>query len=136
LCRGQFITCGCRFDEDAPVHLSATGAFDDGPVDRYFDSKGVPTERRWLGDQEVIIHYEDVPDFDKTVVQGIPCTTALRTVIDIAPDVTTDQLDAIVRDCLQRGLFTTEEAWTRLALDDMRTRPGAVRLRELLRALD
>ena len=132
LCRGQFLSCGCVFDEDGPVDVE----WDDVPVDRFYDSNGDPTERRYLGGQEVLVHYADVPDCDKAVVRGIPCTTALRTVIDIAPDVTADHLEEIVRDCLERKLFTLDEAWARLAADDMRTRPGAVRLREMLPAID
>ena len=27
----------------------------------YFDSNGVLAERRWLGGQEVIVHYDDIP---------------------------------------------------------------------------
>ena len=144
LCRGQLMSCECRFDGDSRCDDSLDDdddegfgfRFDDAPVDRYFDANGVPTERRWLGGQEVIIHYEDIPDSDKTVVDGIPCTTALRTMIDIAPSVTAEQLETMVRDCLKRKLFTIDEAWDRLAQDDMQTRPGAMRLRELLPALE
>ena len=131
LCRGQFMWCDCRFDEDGD-----DDDWDEGPVDRYFDSNGVPTERRWIGGQEVIIHYEDIPDSDTTVVGGLPVTTALRTVIDLAPDLTAERLEIVVRDCLERRLFTIDEAWDRLAQDDMLRRPGAIRLRELLPALE
>src|SRR5439155_17042536 len=58
----------------------------------YFDSNGSLTERRRFGGQEVIVHYDDVPPSDITTVDGIPCTTALRTVIDIAPDLDRAQL--------------------------------------------
>lgn len=141
-CRRQFITCGCEFDEDGPlvepIHLTvAPGtvlgeSYGDGPVDRWFDDNGDPCERYWLGDCEVIVHYSDIPECDKDVVNGIPVTSALRTVIDIAPGVTDDHLKAMVRDCLERRLFTLDEAKSRLAEDDMRTRPGALRLRAVL----
>ena len=125
LCYGQLLSCGCVFDEDENDE-------DEGPVDRYYDGNGVPTERRWIGGQEVIIHYDDVPPSDITVLNGIPVTTALRTVIDIAPELPDDRLRGVVEDCLDRQLFTINEAKERLAEDDMRTRPGAVRMRALL----
>jgi hypothetical protein len=127
LCHDQLLSCACIFDEDEDEE-----EHDEGPVDRYFDGNGVPTERRWIGGQEVIIHYDDVPPSDITVLHGIPVTTALRTVIDIAPDLPDDRLRGVVEDCLSRQLFTIDEAKERLAQDDMRTRPGAMRMRALL----
>lgn len=100
--------------------------------DVYFDRNGSLTEHRLLGGQEVIVHYEDIPENDVTTVGGIRCTTALRTVIDIAADVDRAQLDRIVRDCLDRQLFTAEEARARLAEPDMANRRGADLLRRLL----
>ena len=102
------------------------------PEDIYFDSNGVLTERTRIDGMEVIIHYEDVPDSDITTVRGIPCTTALRTVIDVAPDLEPSELLRIVDDCLRRRLFTIEEAMARLAQPDMLERPGAVILRSAL----
>jgi hypothetical protein len=89
------------------------------------DGNGCPTERMWLGDTEVVVRLDDVPESDLTVVKGIPCTTALRTAIDIAPDVSIPQLRDIVADCLARGLFTLDEAHHRLAQPDMAHRRGA-----------
>ncbi len=83
------------------------------------DGNGLLTERMWLGENEVVIHRDDVPETDITTVDGIRCTTALRTVIDVAPDVAASDLEVIVRDCLERGLFTVEEASRRLAEPDM-----------------
>jgi hypothetical protein len=126
LCEGQMISCGCRFDEDGPDDD------EEEVIDLYVDSNGDPAERRVVGDQEVVIHYGDLPESDVTTVHGIPCTTALRTVIDVAPDVSAEHLDRIVKDCLQRRLFTLDEARERLARPDMLKRPGAVLLREVL----
>lgn len=128
VCRGQMITCGCRFDEDGP---------DDGDgaelLDLYLDSNGDPTERVRNHGGEVIIHYTDeIPESDITTVRGIPCTTALRTVIDVAPDVDAAHLDRIVQDCLDRRLFTVSEARVRLSQPDMERRPGAELLRRAL----
>ena len=85
-----------------------------------------------MGDDDVIVHYDDIPASDVTTVSGIPCTTALRTVIDIAADVDLAHLENIVRDCLERRLFTVDEAWRRLSQPDMATRAGAALLRRVL----
>ena len=96
------------------------------------DSNGCPIEHVWLGDQEVIVHYDDVPAKDRTVLHGIPVTTAMRTVIDIAPDLDAEHLERVVRDCLDRRLFSVEEARARIDELDMSTRRGAQLLRAAL----
>lgn len=123
-CRGQLITCGCEFDED-PLEDAR------GEV-LHVDADGVLVERRWMAGTEVIVRYDDLPESDITTVRGIPCTTALRTVIDIAPEVERAHLEEIVFDGLDRGLFTVAEAWERLAQPDMAHRRGAALLREVL----
>jgi len=104
--------------------------FDD---DIFLDGNGCPTERIHVGGQDVIVHWDDIPDRDLTVLHGIPCTTALRTVIDIAPNLEASQLEKIVQDALGRRLFTVEEALERTSEDDMVKRPGAQLLRHVLR---
>ena len=100
--------------------------------DMFLDANGFPAERVVLGGQDVVVHYVDVPDTDITTVNGLPCTTALRTVIDIASGIDTAELDRIVRDCFKRRLFSREEAMSRIAEPDMRTHPGAELLRRAL----
>jgi len=90
-------------------------------------------EKRWLGDEPYYLHHVDLPPTDVTVVRGIPCTTPIRTVIDVACDVEPDHLDVIIDDCLARRLFTVDEAWHRLAQPDMATRHGAALVRDALR---
>ena len=126
-CGGQLLSCGCRFDEDGP-ELGL------GPVEPLgVDGNGLLTERTWLGDQEIILHHDgDVPETDITTIQGIRCTTPLRTVIDLAPEVCATHLREMVRDCFERRLFTPADAWRRLAEPDMATRPGAELLRRVL----
>ena len=120
------MSCGCRFDEDGPdASLSLVEPLG-------VDGNGVLTERMWMGEQEVIIHRDDVPETDVTTVHGIRCTTALRTVIDLAPEVEASHLDEMVQDCLERRLFTVEEALRRLAEPDMVGRRGAELLRRAL----
>ena len=90
--------------------------------DVYFDSNGVLTEHRRLDGLELVVHYDDIPATDITTVRGIPCTTALRTVIDLASDLSPFELARAVQDCLRRGLFTVDEAWARIAEPDMQER--------------
>ncbi len=98
----------------------------------YVDSNGCLTERILVGDTAVIVHYDDIPESDITTVRGIRCTTALRTVIDLASETDLSDLEQMVQDCLRRRLFTVEEARVRLAQDDMLRRTGAERLRRVL----
>jgi len=96
------------------------------------DGNGLLTERMRFGDREIIAHHDDLPETDIIVVHGIPCTTALRTVIDLAPEISREQLGSIVAEFLERGLFTVGDAWRRLAEPDMAGRRGAELLRRLL----
>jgi hypothetical protein len=125
-CDRQLLSCGCLFDEDGPDA-------DDPLVEPLgVDGNGMLTERTWIGGQEVIIHRDDVPESDLTCVDGIRCTTALRTIIDVAPEVPAAHLEIMVRDCLERSLFTVDDARRRVAEPDMADRRGAALLRRLL----
>lgn len=115
-------------------HLTAPGpppAVPDG-VDR----NGCPVEVKQIGGEQVIVHYDDIPDSDRTTVHGIPCTTAVRTVIDIAPELAELDLDEVILHALDRRLFTVEEMLIRIAAPDMATRPGPDLIRDALRRLD
>jgi hypothetical protein len=105
---------------------------DDLPEHMYIDANGRPTEVTAIGDQVLVVHYEDIPESDMTTVRGLRCTTPLRTVIDIAPETSETELKRIVQDCLARRLFTIEQALTRLAKPDMASRRGAQLLRQAL----
>lgn len=101
--------------------------------DLYIDANGCPTELIELDGQVVLVHYDDLPESDITVVDGCRCTTALRTVIDIAAELEADELDRVVRDCLERDLFKAAQARDRISEPDMLARPGADLLRDALR---
>ena len=121
----------CRSAVSAePVHI--TKPTRPGLEGLPLDINGCPVEHTWLAGVETYIHYDDVPEQDLTTVDGIPTTTPLRAVIDVAAAVDPDDLAAMVTDCLERGLFTLAEARARLALDDMANRPGAVVLGRFL----
>lgn len=100
--------------------------------DLYIDANGCLTERMTLDGQDVIVHYDDVPESDITSMHGIRCTTALRTVIDLAPELDMSQLEQMVREYLDRRLFTVQEAMERVDRPDMLTRPGAKLVRQVV----
>jgi hypothetical protein len=102
------------------------------PHDFYIDANGMPTEVVDLDGVEVHRHYDDVPDSDLTVVNGLPCTTALRAVLDVAVEMDPLELDRLVTECLDRGFFTPREAFDRIAQPDMLARQGALRVAGLL----
>ena len=123
LCRRQMMSCGCRFDEDGPEEDDL-----EPPDPLHVDEDGTLVEVRVIGGQEFLVRYVDeLPEKDRSVVDGIPCTTALRTVIDLAADPAIDEagLDRIVNQFLDRGLFTVAEARARIAEPDMCRRRGA-----------
>jgi len=100
--------------------------------DIYVDHNGRLTERQCIGDQEVVVHYDDIPESDITEIDGIRVTTALRTVIDLAAAVTPAHLRDMVEDCLARRLFTIEEALARVDEPDLRDHRGAQLVRGIV----
>ena len=96
------------------------------------DANGCLTECVTTHGLDVIVHYDDIPESDVTSINGVRCTTALRTIIDLAPELEAPELKQIVRDCLDRRLFTVEEAMARVAEPDMLTRSGAKLLRQVV----
>jgi hypothetical protein len=105
----------------------------DNPNDVFIDANGRLAETHSLGDFDVVMHYDDVPESDVTEVDGIRCTTAVRTVIDLAAELDRHELERIVDDCLQRRLFTPQEGFARVAQPDLLPRRGAQRFAEVLR---
>jgi hypothetical protein len=135
VCRGQLLTCGCRFDEDWTDDLDVDDLDDDEAEPLGVDGNGCLTERRCVGGVEVVIHRDNVPESDVTTVRGIRCTTPVRTLIDLAPEIDAFELRQMVTDFLQRGLFTIAEAEERLRQPDMTNRRGALLLGQMLATL-
>ncbi|HEX5018974.1 MAG TPA: hypothetical protein VFX15_15455 [Actinomycetes bacterium] len=103
--------------------------------DMYFDVNGYLTEHISLGGQEVVVHYADIPESDITTVDGIRCTTPLRTMIDLALELDRAEFEEMVRTCLARRLFTPEDAGRRVAQSDMLGHQGAQLLLTVIRRL-
>lgn len=101
-------------------------------LDTWIDGNGCFTERKRIGGQEVVVHYDDLPDSDVTVIGGIPVTTIVRTLIDCAPEMERDEFVAMLRSSLDRRLFQPVEAYARIAEPDMQGRAGTKTLGEEL----
>ena len=133
-CRRQMLACGCLFDEDEAVHVTvATDAevgIDTEPIG--VDENGAILELGYIDGGAVIVHREDVPECDRAEVNGIPCTSPLRTLIDLAPQLTEMDLRLNLANLVDRGLIDVREAWLRIAQPDMVDRPGAQLLRRVL----
>lgn len=137
ICRRQMVSCDCLYeddyDDDEDDAYDNTWRYPEPPREPWgVDAAGNPTERLMLGDQAIILHHGDVPESDCTVFKGIPCTTALRTLIDCAPDMTQVQLQDTLHDFLERELFTVPQAWQRICEPDMAKHPGAALLGKVL----
>lgn len=91
-----------------------------------------PTEQVTIGGRTVVFHYEDIPESDIATVRGLRCTTPVRTVIDIAPELSAAELAAVMDDCLRRRLFTIREMSSRLSRPDMSARRGAALVRAFI----
>jgi hypothetical protein len=107
-----------------------------GNDDVYIDANGCLTERFRVGDQQIVVHYDDIPESDITLVRGLRCTTPIRTVIDVAPEMRSKDLERMIRDGLDRGLFTVDEALERINQPDMAARVGARMVRSALARID
>ena len=105
---------------------------DERILDTWIDGNGCFVERKLVNGQEIVVHHDDIPDKDRTVVRGIPVTTPVRTCIDCGGDMSHTEFVRMVAECLDRGLFTPAEAYQRIAEPDMRDRKGAIRLGEVL----
>jgi hypothetical protein len=102
------------------------------PDEYFIDHNGCLAERTRVGEIDIVTHYDDVPESDVTVVNGLRCTTPLRTVIDLAIQYDEKDLEMVIRDCLDRRLFTPHEAFERVDQPDLRGRPGARRFARIL----
>ena len=137
-CGGQLLSCGCRFDEDGPDDEDDACPeleWDDLLTPLGVDPNGYLLESGVVGGVDVIVRRDEVPASDLTTVRGIPCTTPVRTVIDIAATMTPDDFREMVIDAIERGLFTPAEAWQRLDQPDMALHIGAHLFRLTLRSL-
>lgn len=75
-----------------------------------------------------------LPDADVGVVDGIPTTRAIRTILDVAPDLTPRQLERVTARAERSQLLDFEALRERVRVED--GRPGIRGLRALLNSTD
>lgn len=133
-CRDRMMSCGCVFDEDDAVHVMVPTDAEIGvPTEPIgVDENGAILELGYVDAGQVVFHREDIPDCDRAEVNGIPVTSALRTLIDIAPQLSEADLRTNLDDLVDRGLIDLRDAWHRIAQPDMVNRRGALMLRRVL----
>jgi very-short-patch-repair endonuclease len=111
-------------------HASAAALWEIGsqPTPEIHLSLPLGSRRRRPG---IVIHRRKaLTDQDVTRHHGIPVTTPIATLIDIAPTLTRDELEAAINDADKHGL--TDPDQLRATLDEVVHWPGAARLRETL----
>src|SRR6266849_5528785 len=63
----------------------------------------------------VLVHRsQSLPTEDITVIEGIPCTRAARTIIDLASALEKQQLELVLEDALRRRLINVNWVYRRL----------------------
>ena len=65
-------------------------------------------------------------------VRGISTTAPARTLLDMAPEVSDETLEAALEDALRRGLVSMARVEWQLRTEGRKGRPGTVRLRKIL----
>jgi very-short-patch-repair endonuclease len=117
--------------EDAVVSHEAAGVFWrlDG-IDTTRIHVTVPRSQR-LASSLVDVHRGRVDAVDRTRLEHLPITTPARTLIDCAPSLDDEDLEAAVEDGLKRGLFTERFLRWRLEGLTARGRAGIPRLRRI-----
>ena len=78
----------------------------------------------------IVVHRRAALDEDVTRRDGIPVTTPICTLVDIALRLTRDELEAAINEADKRGLVDPETL--RAALEGLSPRPGVGALREVL----
>lgn len=85
------------------------------------------------GDREVLVHRTTLGAGDITTCQGVPITTPLRTIVDLASCVPAHQLEPAIRQAVYRRLTTT--TLLAEAVDQYGGRRGVRSLRRALASL-
>lgn len=91
--------------------------------------RGGTRSRRWR------VHESEVPDTDRTRAQGIPATTVVRTVVDLAAVFDQRALCRLVDGLLADGRVQLGPLTTRALARRSRGRPGSGHLADVLDAL-
>jgi very-short-patch-repair endonuclease len=90
----------------------------------------VPARTRHRRPGIVVHRRATLDDSEVTSQRGIPTTTPIATLIDIAPSLTRDHLEAAINEADRRGLANPDQL--RSTLDDAVPRPGTAIVRKVL----
>jgi very-short-patch-repair endonuclease len=121
------LSCG---PEAVLSHDSAAALWEIFPAERGGIEVSVPApaDRRRPG---IVVHRRTIiGPADVTRRHGVPVTTPICTLVDIAASMTRDQLESAVNEADKRNL--TDPEALRSAVDKLRPRPGVANLRETL----
>jgi very-short-patch-repair endonuclease len=119
----------CR-DGAVLSHRSAAGLWEIRPGGETPMEVSVPARRRGRPRSGLVVHRRAVlGEGETTVHRGIPVTTIVETLIDIAPTLRREELEAAINEADKRGLANPEQL--RTALENV-VRPGAAILRATL----
>jgi very-short-patch-repair endonuclease len=110
-------------------HLSAAALWGIGRQQRGLIEVSAPTAHRHR-QAGITSHRRTLPDSDLTTFAGIPVTSVVRTLIDIACSLSLGALERAVNEADRLDLIDPEVL--RMALDVYRGQRGVARLRELL----
>jgi very-short-patch-repair endonuclease len=83
----------------------------------------------------VRVHHRDLPRTDVASITGIPVTTPIRTVIDLAAALPIDSLEDVLHDAVRRHLVRPVDLVHRLTAEPRRGRRGIGSLIELARSI-
>ncbi len=100
--------------EAVASHTSAAGLLklDGVPFPAIEVTTSQPRNSRRTG---VLVHRSrSLPSEDKTVIEGIPCTRAARTIIDLSSAIDARQLELALEDALRRRLVQVPWVYRRL----------------------
>jgi very-short-patch-repair endonuclease/predicted transcriptional regulator of viral defense system len=129
--RGRWMAAVLSSGPDAVLsHANAAALWGIRPEDGKRIEVSVPdrNDRRRPG---VVVHRPTrLPPRDRTVKDGIPVTTPIRTLVDLATRMQVSQLEAAINEANKRDLIDPETL--RAAMDAMAGVRGASRLRSLL----
>jgi very-short-patch-repair endonuclease len=121
------LACGSRA---VLSHESAAGLWGIRPEQRPVVEVSVRGGRAHRRDGIVVHRRANLGDADVTIHDRIPVTTPICTLVDIAPELERDELEAAVNAADKRELVDPERL--RRALDELPRRPGIAVLRALL----
>jgi very-short-patch-repair endonuclease len=130
LAAAQLATTGVVSHTSAAKHLGIGLAFDDPDVHLTFPRNYGRGAQRWA-----VSHRSDLRDDEIEHVAGLRCTTAIRTVIDLAGQLPVAEAVAAADSALREGRVTLAELESAVAATRPRA-PGSKRVRRVLELVD